>query len=144
LFDPDRNITRAEFAAIIARALKLSDKKADYKDVNDEWFAPYVGACSEAGIISGYDGMFRPNDNITRQEMAVIIVNAYSYLEKAGANGGIDNFTDKAEIADWAKAAVDTASSVGLISGMGDGTFAPSANATRAQAASIVKRLLDK
>ena len=144
LFDPDRNITRAEFAAIIARALKLSDKKADYKDVNDEWFAPYVGACSEAGIISGYDGMFRPNDNITRQEMAVIIVNAYSYLEGKGANGGIDNFTDKAEIADWAKAAVDTASSVGLISGMGDGTFAPSANATRAQAASIVKRLLDK
>ena len=144
LFDPDRNITRAEFAAIIARALKLTDKKADYKDVNDEWFAPYVGACSEAGIISGYDGMFRPNDNITRQEMAVIIVNAYSYLEGKGANGGIDNFTDKAKIADWAKAAVDTASSVGLISGMGDGTFAPEANATRAQAASIVKRLLDK
>ncbi|MDY6315279.1 MAG: S-layer homology domain-containing protein, partial [Clostridia bacterium] len=101
-----------------------------------------VGACSEAGIISGYDGMFRPNDNITRQEMAVIIVNAYSYLDGKGANGGIDNFTDKAEIADWAKAAVDTASSVGLISGMGDGTFAPSANATRAQAASIVRRLL--
>ncbi len=142
LFDPDRNITRAEFAAIIARALKLSDKTADYKDVSDEWFAPYVGACSDAGIISGYDGMFRPNDNITRQEMAVIIVNAYSYLEKAGANGGIDSFTDKAEIADWAKAAVDTASSVGLISGMGDGTFAPNANATRAQAASIVRRLL--
>ena len=142
LFDPDRNITRAEFAAIIARALKLNDKTADYKDVNNEWFAPYVGACSEAGIISGYDGYFRPNDNITRQEMAVIIVNAYSYLEKQGANGGIDNFTDKAEIADWAKAAVDTASSVGLISGMGDGTFAPSSNATRAQAASIVRRLL--
>ncbi len=144
LFEPDRNITRAEFAAIIARALKLSDKAADYKDVSDEWFAPYVGACSDAGIISGYEGFFRPNDNITRQEMAVIIVNAYSYLEKQGANGGIDKFTDKAEIADWAKAAVDTASSVGLISGMGDGTFAPSANATRAQATSIVKRLLDK
>ncbi len=142
LFDPDRNITRAEFAAIIARALKLSDKTADYKDVNGEWFAPYVGACSEAGIISGYDGYFRPNDNITRQEMAVIIVNAYSYLEGKGANGGIDKFTDKAKIADWAKAAVDTASSVGLISGMGDGTFAPNANATRAQAASIVRRLL--
>ena len=75
--------------------------------------------------------------------MAVIIVNAYSYLGKAGANGGIDNFSDKAAIADWAKAAVDTASSVGLISGMGDGTFSPEANATRAQAASIVKRLLE-
>ncbi len=143
LFDPDRNITRAEFAAIIARALKLSDKKADYKDVSDEWFAPYVGACADAGIITGYDGYFRPNDNITRQEMAVIIVNAYSYLGKADANGGIDNFSDKAAIADWAKAAVDTASSVGLISGMGDGTFSPEANATRAQAVSIVKRLLE-
>ena len=72
LFDPDRNITRAEFAAIIARALKLADKTADFKDVNGEWFAPYVGACSDAGIITGYDGYFRPNDNITRQEMAVI------------------------------------------------------------------------
>ena len=102
-----------------------------------------MGACADAGIITGYDGYFRPNDNITRQEMAVIIVNAYSYLGKAGANGGIDNFSDKAAIADWAKAAVDTASSVGLISGMGDGTFSPEANATRAQAASIVKRLLE-
>ena len=142
LFDPDRNITRAEFAAIISRALKLADKTADFKDVNDEWFAPYVGACADAGIITGYDGYFRPNDNITRQEMAVIIVNAYSYLGKAGANGGIDNFSDKWAIADWAKAAVDTASSVGLISGMGDGTFAPGANATRAQAASLIYRLI--
>ena len=142
LFDPDRNITRAEFAAIISRALKLADKTADFKDVNDEWFAPYVGACADAGIITGYDGYFRPNDNITRQEMAVIIVNAYSYLGRAGANGGIDNFSDKWAIADWAKAAVDTASSVGLISGMGDGTFAPGANATRAQAASLIYRLI--
>ncbi len=142
LFEPDRNITRAEFAAIIARALKLPDKEASFKDVNGEWFAPYVGACADAGIITGFDGYFRPNDNITRQEMAVIIVNAYSYLGKAGANGGIEAFSDKADIAKWAKAAVDTASSVGLISGMGDGTFAPNANATRAQAASLIYRLV--
>ena len=74
LFDPDRNITRAEFAAIIARALKLNDKTADYKDVNGEWFAPYVGACSEAGIISGMgDGTFAPNANATRAQAASIV-----------------------------------------------------------------------
>ena len=145
LFEPERNITRAEFAAIIARALNLGEKAASYKDVStNDWFAGYVGSCSDAGIISGFDGFFRPNDNITRQEMAVIIVNAYSYIGGVGASGSLGEFTDKSEIADWAKAAVDTASSVGLISGMGDGTFAPNANATRAQAASIVKRLLDK
>lgn len=141
-FDPDRNITRAEFAAIIARAIKLPEKKADFKDINGEWFENSVGACADAGIISGYDGLFRPNDNITRQEMAVIIVNAYSYLKKDAAVGGIDSFTDKSEIADWAREAVDIASSVGLISGMGDGTFAPNANATRAQATSLVSRLI--
>ena len=74
--------------------------------------------------------------------MAVIIVNAYSYLGKAGANGGIEAFTDKNDIADWAKSSVDVASSVGLISGMGDGSFAPFANATRAQAASLLSRLV--
>lgn len=142
-FEPDRNITRAEFAALIARTLKLEDKTADFKDVDSaEWYSVYVGACADAGIITGFDGLFRPNDNITRQEMAVIIVNAYSYLGKSGANGGIDSFTDKSEIADWAKSSVDVASSVGLISGMGDGTFGPAANATRAQAASLLSRLV--
>ncbi len=142
-FEPDRNITRAEFAALIARTLKLEDKTGNFKDVPaDKWFAPYVGACADAGIISGFDGNFRPEDNITRQEMAVIIVNAYSYLGKAGANGGIEAFTDKNDIADWAKSSVDVASSVGLISGMGDGSFAPFANATRAQAASLLSRLV--
>ena len=142
-FEPDRNITRAEFAALIARTLKLEDKTAGFKDVDSaEWYSVYVGACADAGIITGFDGLFRPNDNITRQEMAVIIVNAYSYLGKNGANGGIDSFTDKNEIADWAKSSVDVASSVGLISGMGDGTFGPAANATRAQAASLLSRLV--
>ena len=76
--------------------------------------------------------------------MAVIISNAYSYLGKKGENGGIDKFADKSEIADWAKPSVDVCTTVGLISGMTDTTFEGDKTATRAQAASILKRLLDK
>ena len=145
-FDPDRNITRAEFAALIARALKLSeDAPSVFDDVEKgSWYETSVNACAKAEIITGFDGKFRPNDTITRNEMAVIISNAYSYLGKKGENGGIDKFTDKSEIADWAKPAVDVCTSVGLISGMTDTTFEGDKTATRAQAASILKRLLDK
>ena len=145
-FDPDRNITRAEFAALIARALKLSeDAPSVFSDVEKgSWYETSVNACAKAEIITGFDGKFRPNDTITRNEMAVIISNAYSYLGKKGENGGIDKFTDKSEIADWAKPSVDVCTTVGLISGMTDTTFEGDKTATRAQAASILKRLLDK
>ncbi|MDY6314108.1 MAG: S-layer homology domain-containing protein [Clostridia bacterium] len=145
-FEPDRNVTRAEFAALIARALKLSeDAPSKFSDVeNGSWYEASVNACAKAEIITGFDGKFRPGDTITRNEMAVIIANAYSYLGKKGENGGIDKFADKAAIADWAKPAVDVCTSVGLISGMTDSTFEGDKTATRAQAASILRRLLDK
>lgn len=145
-FEPDREITRAEFATLIVKALKLTgNSQGIFEDVEQgAWYASFVNLAAQAGLIQGYDGKFRPEDTITRQEMAVIIVNAYTFLQKPEQSGTVDHFSDNAEIADWAKAAVGTASSVGLISGMGDGTFAPNANATRAQAVSILKRLLDK
>ena len=145
-FEPDRNVTRAEFAALIARALKLTeDAPSKFSDVEKgSWYEASVNACAKAEIITGFDGKFRPGDTITRNEMAVIIANAYSYLGKKGENGGIDKFADKAAIADWAKPAVDVCTSVGLISGMTDSTFEGDKTATRAQAASILRRLLDK
>ena len=121
---------------LLSQSLRVEDVKSD------DWFAPYVGVAAKVGIIVGSDGKFRPNDTITREEMAVIIVKAYTYLGGKGANGAIDNFSDKNSISAWAKAYVDSAASVGLISGMGDGTFGPKANATRAQAASVVYRVI--
>ena len=143
-FEPDRNITRAEFATLIAKTLGLKPEvtTAFYDVLAGDWFAGYVGATAKAGIIVGSDGTFRPNDTITRQEMAVIIMKAYTYLGKKAGTGAIDNFADKAEIAVWAAPYVDQAATAGLISGMGDGTFAPLANATRAQAVSLISRLL--
>ena len=141
-FEPDRSITRAEFATLVAKALKLEGGEAEFADVAEsDWFASFVGAAAKAGIIVGSDGNFRPNDTITRQEMAVIIVKAYEYLEKSAEEAEL-TFSDNGEIADWAKTYVAKAVGAGLISGMGDNMFAPDASATRAQAASVISRII--
>ncbi len=146
-FEPDRSITRAEFAALITRALKLSAANNDgvFKDVpTDAWYADEVAAAAASGLIVGYNGNFRPDDTITREEMAVVIMKAYKFLGKSPLNGKIDQFADKDSISAWAVEYVDQAVSSGLISGMTANTFAPSENATRAQVTSLIKRLLDK
>lgn len=65
------------------------------------------------------------------------------YGEFEGNSGGIDKFTDKEMIAQWAYAAVDTVTSAGLIAGMTPDTFEASANTTRAQAVAVLRRFLD-
>jgi len=146
-FEPDRSITRAEFAALMARALKLSagNTESVFADVaNDAWYAKEVSAAAAAGLIVGYDGNFRPNDTITREEMAVVIMKAYAFLGKTASSGQIDKFADKDTISDWAVNYVDQAVSTGMISGMSADTFAPKENATRAQVTSLIKRLLSR
>ena len=146
-FEPDRSITRAEFAALLTRALKLSASSGDtvFADVpSDAWYASEVAAASAVGLVAGYDGMFRPDDRITREEMAVMIMNAYAFMGKTPRTGKIDQFTDRVDISQWALAYADQAVSTGLISGMEAGVFAPREGATRAQATSILRRLLDK
>ena len=144
-FEPDRSITRAEFATLIVKALNLtSSVPAGFADVAENaWHYTYVNAAANAGLITGYDGYFRPDDVITREEMAVIIAKAYASLGGSVSKGGIEKFSDKNEIADWAYPYVDTVTTAGLISGMTPSTFVGSANTTRAQAASVIKRLLD-
>ena len=141
-FEPDRSITRAEFATLVAKALKLESAKAYFGDVKEsDWFTGFVGAAAKAGIIAGSDGNFRPNDNITREEMAVIVVKAYEYLGKTAESANL-TFSDNEEVSSWAEGYVAKAVGAGLISGMGDNMFAPKANATRAQSASLIARIL--
>ncbi len=96
-----------------------------------------------SGLISGRSAdEFDPAGNITRQEMAAIIAKA---LEKKGylpaQAGQLDPFSDRGEIAEWAQTSAAMAIREGIISGMGDGRFAPAENATRAQAAVMLHRL---
>ena len=144
-FEPDRSVTRAEFATLITKALNLTGSaSAGFADVStNEWHYAYVNAAANAGLIVGYDGYFRPDDLITREEMAVIIAKAFAYRGKTAGSGGIEKFTDKGEISGWAYSYVDTVTTAGLISGMTPTTFVAGANTTRAQAASVIRRLLD-
>ena len=141
------NISRAEFVALIARVLGINSNVSDgslYSDVNgSDWFCPYITAVSQTGIVSGSDGMFRPNDCITRQEMCKILVNALEYKTGKSVAAAETDFSDKAEISGWASEFVKKAYAAGLVKGMDDGRFAPSDNTLRDQAFVVISRLLD-
>ncbi|MBE7043386.1 MAG: S-layer homology domain-containing protein [Ruminococcaceae bacterium] len=142
-FEPDRSITRAEFATLVVKTLKLAGNGDEqmFRDVeNGAWYAEYVNLAAMSGLIVGYDGNFRPNDTITRQEAAVIAVKAYEFLGKEAKKAEL-NFIDKDSIGAWAKDYVAKAAASGIISGMPNGSFAPLDLTTRAQAVAILERI---
>lgn len=148
-FAPNDQITRAEFATLLVKALGLpAGGKADFTDVpSSAWYAGYVGAAVEAGIVSGYtDNTFKPNANISRQDMAVMISNALAAAGKAEKVTAVDSklakFADSAQIASYAKESVAKAVQAGIITGRSADSFAPKANATRAEGATMIRHML--
>ena len=148
-FNPDSNVTRAEIVTMAVRMLNLKTDSTPsaFEDVSpDSWYALYVSAALEAGIISP-DKIFRPNDFVTREEMSKILVMvAEKYL---GTNHAVPGdytveFTDGEKIADWALPFVASANYHGYVNGMSDGSFAPGSNATRAQIATVLNRIVSK
>ncbi len=145
-FIPDKDISRAEFTALAVRALGLpaAEYQNSFQDVsNNDWFAKDVQAALDNGIISK-DTNFRPNDTITREEMAKIMV---SLLMKAQQTDSLpladlNQFQDADSISGWAKDYVAQALQAGLMNGMSDTEFAPQGMATRAQSAVILYRFL--
>ena len=143
-FAPDADVTRAEFAAMAVRILGLENVsyEGSFEDVaKDEWYADVVETAYKSGIILGSEGHFRPNDRITREEMAVILMRVYAMNNEYTAEGEA-TFTDSAEISHWAAESIASACRLGLVTGMDDGSFAPLSSTTRAQAATVFKRLL--
>lgn len=148
-FAPGRNITRAEFTALIVRALNLKAKgDAPFSDVNaSDWFASDIAAAKEAGIVNGISvSAFNPNASITREEMAVILIHAYDYGKGAPSSDqnapAANTFTDRDKISPWAQAAVSAAQSLGFINGRGDHQFAPKEFTTRAETAQVISKLI--
>ncbi|KAA8785122.1 hypothetical protein EC604_14855 [Paenibacillus amylolyticus] len=152
-FEPDRSITRAEFAAIVVRALGLKpgEGSTGFRDVNDkDWFADVVKTASEYGLTGGYeDGTFRPQEQITRQEAMTLIARA---MKVTGLDGQVpadavqqlSSFTDAEQVADWAKEAAAASVHTGLVTGRGSNTIAPLQSITRAETATILRRLLQQ
>ncbi|APO46692.1 hypothetical protein BS614_23365 [Paenibacillus xylanexedens] len=152
-FEPNRGVTRAEFAAILVRGLGLKpgERVNSFKDVNgNEWYADAVTTAASYGLIDGYeDGTFRPQAQITRQEAMALIARAMTVtgMEPAASAGNVQQWSDYADaeqVASWAKEAVASSISTGLVSGRGKDTIAPNQSITRAETAAIIRRLLQQ
>lgn len=138
-FKPGNSITRAEAASIIARTFSQSAVTAGvaYSDVPaGHWAADAIGQVTRSGIMKGYGGgSFKPNQTITRAEMATILSRLITSAQTQAAG-----FSDIA--GHWAQAAVEQLSQAGIITGYEDGTFRPDQTLTRAEAVTIVNRAL--
>ncbi|MNO16457.1 Endoglucanase precursor [compost metagenome] len=145
-FNPQGNVTRAQFAAMIARSLGLkAGGDTAFNDVDSKvWYAGAVAAVSEAGIVLGRStDTFAPEQSITREEMAVMVVRAYEYLQGAkNISSPAGTFSDYAGIHAWARNAASLAEAAGLIKGRGNGQFAPQEKMTRAESAQVISNLL--
>ena len=152
IFKPDNNMTRAEFASMIANYKKLDfskydDVKLDFTD-NDtipRWAVPAVKAVYKEGIILGRvndDGTstFAPYDNITRAEAMTILGRILP------DNDDLPNlpFADKNDIPQWAEEGVSKLYSTGIVSGYEDNTILPNNNMKRAEAATMLYKIENK
>lgn len=152
LFAPKANVTRAEFVAMVVRALGLAEDNSVsiFSDVNQgAWYNGAVNAAARAKIAGGFnDGTFKPNQTITREEIAVILSKAVRVAGKTIASTPeshdktIIGFTDKGKISHWAKSSVAEIYSAGIILGKTSSTYEPGTKATRAEAVSMLKRFL--
>ena len=148
-FLPEKNVTRAEFAAMLVKALELDviAYSGTYTDVKaGDWYANVVATAAAKGIIGGYpEGTFKPNQAVTRIEMATMLSNAMkdTPLSPDSISMLTSKYKDAAIIADWGKAAVAKATQEGLMTGM-EGGFNPTGKATRAQAATVIYKLFNK
>ncbi len=150
-YEPAGTLTRAEFAKLLVSVseVEMSEMTDVYEDVSSEaWYAEVVATAYEAGIVDESDiTTFRPNDNITREEMVTMLMNAYDLMADAdykSTYGDVaTNFADSDDAQAWAKAAIAAANQLELVNGIGNDLFDPKGTAKRSEAAKIIKLLLD-
>ncbi len=154
LFYPNKAITRAEFAAIIVRALGLRMEygASSFSDVKaSAWYSDDVQTAYSHQLINGYpDGSFHPNDSITREQAMTIIAKAMTVtgiqtdVHESSVKALINAFSDKSKISAWATSGIAACLQAGIVSGQSASILAPAANITRAEAVVMIQRLLSK
>ena len=142
---PNNNLTREEAAKIFYRILtkeagdKFRKAENNYTDVStDRWSNVAISTLSNIGILTGFpDGTFKPAQTITRAEFSTIVYRFYNTKYS-----GPDKFTDIA--GHWAQASINAIAAKNWIKGYEDSTFGPNKNITRAEAVTIINRLLER
>lgn len=153
-YEPSRDITRAEFAAIIVRSLGLDAGMGDSKftDVSSSaWYYGYIQTSVGYGIITGYgDGTFGPNDTITREQAMTMIARAMKItklapaLTEAQISSLLSKYTDASGVSEYAKGNIAACIDTGVILGRPNNTVASKDFITRAEVAVIIERMLQK
>ncbi|MGN0968557.1 MAG: S-layer homology domain-containing protein [Oscillospiraceae bacterium] len=147
LFAPSAAMNRAMFATVLYRlagspAVSSTD---GFKDVADDiWYTDAVLWGQSTGIINGYgDGLFGPDDPVTREQMCALIVRWLDYMGyELPAVKDAKTFTDADQFSSWAREAISYTQTSGLINGMPGGVFAPKNNATRAENSAVFQRMI--
>ena len=146
-FAPDVTTTRAMIVSILARleGVTAADD-AGFSDVDDEWFAMAVNWAASVGVVNGFeDNTFRPNDAITREQLAAILCNYAAWNgEDVSARAELSRYSDAAAISSWATDVMRWAVAENLISGVTTDELQPQGAATRAQVAAILERFLTR
>ena len=135
-FQPNANISRAEFVTMLVKAFGLEMKTGKvFDDTANSWAKEYVATACANGITGGYsDSLFGTEDSITREQMAVMLVKA-AHLSSSGSGKA---FTDDAITSSWAKEAVNIVTARQIMTGYADGTFGSQNFATRAEAVTVL------
>lgn len=146
-FEPSATVKREEFVKMICNAFNITGSGADmnYEDVvNGEWYYSFVSAATENGIINGIsDTKFGTGEDIKREDMAVIIYRTLKNLGKIAETDTAVTFEDWESISDYAREAVSTLNSAGIINGSDGNRFEPDKSASRAEAAVMIYRCME-
>ena len=146
-FAPDATTTRGMIVSMLARLEGVeSANDAGFADVEGEWYATAVNWAASVGVVNGYeDGTFRPNDAITREQLAAILMNYAAYKgEDVSARASLDAYSDAENVSTWATDTMQWAVAKGLLTGVTADTLQPQGAATRAQVAAILQRFLSE
>lgn len=141
MFAPNATTSRAMIVTILWRLQGSPEVEATetFTDVSpDAWYAKAIAWAVAEGVADGYgEGLFGPNDAITREQLAAML---WRYAARPESEGGLSAFADGAEVSVWAQQAMSWAVSLGLINGVDSDRLDPNGQATRAQAATILMR----
>jgi len=140
-FKPNNAVTRAEFVTMINNLFDFQDVGNQlFTDVpKDQWYYDAVQKSAKAGVIEGYNGEFRPNDLITRQEAVVVLARAFQM--KASDELRLNQYEDSVDVADWAISQMNTCIVMGYVKGRGNNRLVPNGNLTRAEAITLLDNI---
>ncbi|AST58632.1 S-layer domain-containing protein [Thermoanaerobacterium thermosaccharolyticum] len=152
-FNPEGNVTRAQFAAFLIKLLNVpyQTKATPFTDVkSSDWYYNDVTTAYNIGLVKGVSpDKFAPNDNVTREQMAAMALDALKYMGKDTTINQdevtkfLAQYKDANNVSSWAKEAVAASVKYNIMNGMTQVTYSPLSTSTRAQAIAVISRLFD-